>query len=73
MSDKSLTQPSRALDAKILVIGGVLGGLVGLAGAYLLAQNAQKQDKPVEISTGEAVRLAVLIFGLLRSVSTLHE
>ena len=73
MSDKSLTQPSANLDTKILVIGGVLGGLVGLAGAYLLAQNAQKEGKTVQISTGEAVRLAVLIFGLLRSVSTLHE
>lgn len=56
-----------------LAIGGVAGALIGLAGAYLLVQNAERDNKPIEISPGEGVRLAVLVFGLLRSVATLHD
>jgi hypothetical protein len=56
-----------------LAIGGVAGALVGLAGAYMLVQNAERNDRPIEISAGEGVKLAVLVFGLLRSIATLHD
>jgi hypothetical protein len=56
-----------------LAIGGVAGALVGLAGAYMLVQNAERNNQPIEISTGEGVKLAVLVFGLLRNIATLHE
>jgi hypothetical protein len=56
-----------------LAIGGVAGALVGLAGAYMLVQNAERNNQPIEISTGEGVKLAVLVFGLLRSIATLHD
>jgi hypothetical protein len=58
---------------KILIIGAVLGALVGLGAAYLLAQNAEKEGKPPQISAGDGVKLGVLIMGLLRMVSTLGE
>jgi hypothetical protein len=59
---------------KTLAIGGGLGALIGLAGAFLLVQNAEKRNvKQVTISSGEGFRLGVLIFGLLRQISTLHE
>jgi hypothetical protein len=57
-----------------MVIGSVIGALVGVTGAYLLVQNAErnKLDK-VSVSSGEAFRLVVLIFGLLRSIATLYQ
>jgi hypothetical protein len=44
-----------------------------VAGSYLLVKNAQKTGEEVEISASEGFRLAVLIFGLLRSVAGLHQ
>jgi hypothetical protein len=58
---------------KYYIIGGVAGALIGVAGSYLLVKNAQKTGEDVEISASEGFRLAVLIFGLLRSVAGLHQ
>jgi hypothetical protein len=58
---------------KYYIIGGVAGALVGVAGSYLLVRNAQKTGADVEISSSEGLRLALLIFGLLRSIAGLHQ
>jgi len=58
---------------KVLIIGAVLGALVGLGAAFLLAQNAEKEGKAPQISTGDGVKLGVLVMSLLRTVSTLGE
>jgi len=55
---------------RILVIGGVLGALVGVAAAYLLIQRAE-EDKPPKMNVGEGVKLGVMVFGLLRSIASL--
>jgi hypothetical protein len=73
MNDQAIEPADQKIKAITLAIGGVMGALIGLAGAYLLVQNAERDNKPIEISPGEGIRLAVLIFGLLRSVATLHE
>jgi ABC-type uncharacterized transport system permease subunit len=58
---------------KIYLVGGMIGTLIGLAGSYLLVKNSQRTGEEIEISTSEWIRLALLVFGLLRSVATLHE
>ena len=76
MSNKEIVptdQSDQKRKAITLAIGGVAGALIGLAGAYLLVQNAERENEPIEISTGEGVKLAVLVFGLLRSIATLHD
>jgi hypothetical protein len=73
MSNKELMPIDQKRKTITLAIGGVAGALIGLAGAYLLVQNAERDSRPIEISTSEGVKLAVLIFGLLRSVATLHD
>ena len=73
MSEQSVLPITEKQKTTALVIGGALGALIGLAGAYLLVQNAQRDQKPISVSPGEGVRLAVLVFGLLRSIATLHE
>lgn len=56
---------------KVLLLGGVVGALTGLLGAYLLIQNAERHDSTPELSAGEGVKLGVLVLGLLRQVSQL--
>jgi hypothetical protein len=57
---------------KALIVGGVLGAAIGILGAYLFIQNA-KEGEGVEITPGEGIKLGVLVFGLLRSISRLSE
>ena len=58
---------------KFLIIGAVLGALVGVGAAYLLAQNAEKEGRAPKISPGDGVKLGVMVMGLLRMVATLGE
>jgi len=59
---------------KTFAVGGVVGALIGIVGAFLLVQNAEKKNiQQVSISSGETFRLGVLVFGLLRQISMLHE
>jgi hypothetical protein len=56
---------------KTLAVGGAIGALVGLGAAFLLVQNAEKNDlKQVTITPREGFRLGVLVLGLLRQVAT---
>jgi hypothetical protein len=54
---------------KVLIVGGVIGAVVGVAAAYLLVQRAK--DGPPKITAGEGVKLGVIVFGLLRSIANL--
>ena len=56
---------------KVLVVGTVLGALVGIGAAYLLIQRAENKDDTVHVGAGEAVKIGVLILGLLRSIANL--
>jgi nitrate reductase gamma subunit len=56
-----------------LVIGGVLGALVGLGGAYLLTRRAEQKGTTLAITPGKGVQLGVLLAGLLRSIVSLGE
>lgn len=58
---------------KILVVGGLIGLVSGLAAAYLLVQRAEKAGEQPLLSSGEGVKLGLLVFGLLRQVSQLGE
>ncbi len=57
-----------------MVAGIVLGALVGAGAAYLFIQRSG--DNPSEqpqFTTGDGVRLGLLVLGLLRSVAELGE
>jgi hypothetical protein len=57
-----------------LGIGSAIGAVIGLGAAFLLVQNAEKNNvKKVSVSGGDAVRLGVLVFGLLRQVAMIGE
>lgn len=61
------------LRTRIMVIGGVLGALVGLGAAYMLVQRADKEGQELNLSTGEGIRLGMLLLGVLRQVSRLGD
>jgi len=56
---------------KVLVIGGLIGAVLGLGAAYLLIQSADRQNRPLALSTGEGIKLGLLALGTLRQVAQL--
>jgi uncharacterized membrane protein YedE/YeeE len=74
--DKSLAQRrnENGRKAGVLLVGGMIGALVGVGAAYLLWQAREKRSRGREseeplISSGGAVKLGVLLFGLLRQIN----
>jgi hypothetical protein len=59
--------------SKTLVMGAVLGAVTGLVAAYLLVQRAESQERPPELSTGEGIKVGLLLLGLLRQIAQLAE
>ncbi|MGE5224359.1 MAG: hypothetical protein ACM3PY_18125 [Omnitrophica WOR_2 bacterium] len=59
---------------RVLVGGIVLGALVGAGAAYLYLQRSgdNPEDQP-KFTTGDGVRLGLLVLGLLRSIAELGE
>lgn len=58
---------------KTLMIGTLLGAIIGLGGAYLLIQNAEKQGEKISVSPSEGLKLGLLLIGLLRQIAQLKE
>jgi ABC-type Mn2+/Zn2+ transport system permease subunit len=67
------SEADNSWKAKTLVIGGVIGALVGVGGAFLLVRRSEQQGKPLSISTGRGVQLGMLVAGLLRSILSLGD
>ena len=57
--------------AKTMVVGVALGALLGAAAAYMLIQNAEREQTQVKVTAGDGVKLGATVFGLLRQVSQL--
>lgn len=58
---------------KTLIIGTAAGAALGLAGALLLTRRAEETGTEIAVSTGDGMRLGVMIIGLLRAVAALGE
>jgi nitrate reductase gamma subunit len=66
-------QPDESWKLQTLIIGGVLGMLVGLGGAYLLTKRAEQKGTQLAITPGKGVQVGVLLAGLMRSILSLGE
>jgi len=59
--------------SKTLFMGALIGAVTGLLAAMLLHRRAEKGERETAITTGEGLKLGVLIFGLLRAIASLGE
>lgn len=56
-----------------LVIGAAVGALTGLAAAFMLVRRAERRGESLNVSTGEGLRMGLLVMGLLREVAALPD
>ncbi len=76
MEENAITivqRPDDTWKVKTVLVGGVLGALVGVGAALLLAKRAEQKGTPLAITPGKGVQLGVMLAGLLRSILTLGE
>ena len=59
--------------SKTLLTGVLIGAITGLIAAMLLTRRAERTDSEVAITTGEGLKLGVLVFGLLRAIASLGD
>jgi gas vesicle protein len=60
-------------NSKLLLGGALLGAMIGLVAAMLLNRRAEKNESETAITAGEGIKLGVLVFGLLRAISSLGD
>ena len=58
---------------KALFLGALIGAVTGLAAAMLLSRRAEREEKSTALTTGEGLKLGVLVFGLLRAIASLGD
>ena len=59
--------------SRILVFGALVGAFTGLIAAMLLNRRAEKNESKTALTTGEGLKLGVLVFGLLRAIASLGD
>ena len=58
---------------KVIFFGALIGAVTGLVAALLLTRRAEKNERETAITSGEGLKLGVLVFGLLRAISSLGD
>jgi hypothetical protein len=78
--DRTLNQEIASMDktenwqAKVLITGGVLGAVLGLATSWLLVRTSREtRGGPPAISTGDAIKVGITTIGLVRAVAALGD
>ncbi|HUI87759.1 MAG TPA: hypothetical protein VLX61_03430 [Anaerolineales bacterium] len=59
--------------ARTLFFGTLIGAATGLVAAMLLNRRAEKTQRTAALTTGEGLKLGVLILGLLRAIGSLAD
>ena len=59
--------------SRTLMAGIAIGALAGLGAAYMLVQRAEKEGRKPEMTSGEGVKLGLLVLGVLRQIGQLGE
>ncbi len=58
---------------RTLIVGALVGALTGLAAAMLLNRRAEQEGTELALTTGDGMKLGVMIIGLLRAIASLGE
>jgi gas vesicle protein len=60
--------------SKTLIIGALAGAFTGLVAAMLLQRRAEQSGNETAIvTTGDGMKIGVLVFGLLRAIASLGD
>lgn len=59
--------------SRIILGGALIGAITGLIAALLLTRRAERNESETALTTGEGLKLGVLIFGLLRAIASLGD
>ncbi|MCL4272833.1 MAG: hypothetical protein QY328_17800 [Anaerolineales bacterium] len=59
--------------SRVLLGGALIGAMTGLIAAMLLSRRAERSERETAITTGEGLKLGVLVFGLLRAIASLTD
>lgn len=59
--------------SKILFFGTLIGAVTGLIAASLLNRRAEDGESETAITSGEGMKLGMLVFGLLRAIASLGD
>ena len=60
-------------NRNIILFGALIGAVTGVVAAILLTRRAEKNERDTAITTGESLKLGVLVFGLLRAIASLGD
>jgi nitrate reductase gamma subunit len=58
---------------KTLILGAVVGAATGLGAAYLLTRRAEQEGEELSITSGQGLKLGLLVIGLLRQIMSLGD
>ncbi len=58
---------------KVIVMGALIGALTGAGAAWMLAKNAEKEGKQLQVSASQGVKLGMLLLGTLRQIAQMDE
>ena len=70
---EEMEQNDNAWKSKSLLLGALIGALTGLGTAYFLVKNAEKEGETLSLSSGQGVKLGLLLLGTLRQVMQLDD
>ena len=58
---------------RTLLFGALIGAFTGLVAAMMLNRRAEKTGTEVSLTTGDGMKIGMLVFGLLRAISSLGD
>lgn len=58
---------------RTIFIGALIGAFTGLIAAMLLTRRAERDERTTAITTGDGMKIGVLVFGLLRAIASLGD
>ncbi len=67
---EEMEQNTNNWKSKMLLLGAVVGALTGVGAAYLLIQRAE-DERGLQLSAGEGVKLGLSILGFLKQITQL--
>ena len=59
--------------SRTLLFGALIGAFTGLIAAMLLNRRADSEEAGTALTTGEGLKLSVLVLGLLRAIASLGD